>query len=58
MDDEQCCNALCGDMPDFEDMLQYQAAIAAGCGYIVTRNEKHFPKETIPVVNSERFLQR
>ncbi len=56
MDDEQCCNALCGDMPDFEDMLQYQAAIAAGCDYIVTRNERHFPKETIPVVNSERFL--
>lgn len=56
MDDEQCCNALCSDMPDFEDMLQYQAAIVAGCDYIITRNEKHFPKGPIPVVSSDRFL--
>lgn len=35
MDDEQCCNALNSDMPDFEDMLQYQAAIAAECDYLL-----------------------
>lgn len=56
MDDEQCCNALNSDMPDFEDMLQYQAAIAAECDYIITRNEKHFPQEGITVVSSEHFL--
>lgn len=56
MDDEQCCNALISDMPDFEDMLQYQAAVAAECDYIVTRNEKHFPQEQIPIVNSACFL--
>lgn len=56
MDDGQCCNALNSDMPDFEDMLQYQAAIAAECDYIITRNEKHFPQEGITVVSSEHFL--
>lgn len=56
MDDEQCCNALNSDMPGFEDMLQYQAAIAAECDYIITRNEKHFPQEGITVVSSEHFL--
>lgn len=56
MDDEQCCKALNSDMPDFEDMLQYQAAIAAECDYIITRNEKHFPQEGTLVVSSERFL--
>ncbi len=35
MDDEQCCNALNSDMPDLEDMLQYQAAIAAECDYLL-----------------------
>lgn len=56
MDDGQCCNALNSDMPDFEDMLQYQAAIATECDYIITRNEKHFPQEGITVVSSEHFL--
>ena len=44
-------------LPDFEDMLQYKAAEAAGCDAIVTRDKKrHFPQEGIPVLSPEAFL--
>lgn len=57
MDDAQCERALDSPMPDFEDMLQYEAAVAAGCDVIVTRDSKrHFPKTGIPVVSPEQFL--
>jgi predicted nucleic acid-binding protein len=57
MDDNQVTDALCSDMPDFEDMLQYKAAEAAGCDVIVTRDKKrHFPQEGIPVLSPEAFL--
>ena len=57
MDDNQVMDALCSDMPDFEDMLQYKAAEAAGCDAIVTRDKKrHFPQEGIPVLSPEAFL--
>ena len=57
MDDNQVTDALCSDMPDFEDMLQYKAAEAAGCDAIVTRDKKrHFPQEGIPVLSPEAFL--
>ena len=57
MDDNQVMDALCSDMPDFEDMLQYKAAEAAGCDAIVTRDKKrHFPQEGIPILSPEAFL--
>ena len=57
MDDAQCERALNSDMPDFEDMLQYEAAEAAGCEVIVTRDRKrHFPSTGIPVMSPEQFL--
>lgn len=57
MDDLQVSNALNSDMPDFEDMLQYEAALAAKCDIIVTRDRKrHFPTEEIPVLSPEVFL--
>lgn len=56
MDAEQCHNALFSDMPDFEDMLQYNAAIAADADVIVTRNKKHFPKQGIPILTPQEFL--
>lgn len=57
MDDRQCLNALNSDMPDFEDMLQYESAVAAGCEVIVTRDKKrHYPKDGIPVSSPEEFL--
>ena len=56
MTSAQCRSALYADMPDFEDMLQYEAAQDAGCSCIVTRNGKHFPQSGIPVLSSVDFL--
>lgn len=58
MDDEQVQNALCSGMPDFEDMLQYEAALALKCDVIVTRDKKrHFPQDgIIPILTPEAFL--
>lgn len=44
-------------MPDFEDMLQYEAAVAAKCDVIVTRDKKrHFPSSGLPILSPEAFL--
>ena len=56
MDGKQCHNALFTQMPDFEDMLQFESAYAAGCDVIVTRNKKHFPQDTIQVLDSTEFF--
>lgn len=41
---------------DYEDMLQYHSALSAGCEVIVTRNEKHFPKDAILIASPHDFL--
>ncbi|MBQ8159071.1 MAG: PIN domain-containing protein [Prevotella sp.] len=56
MDSSQCRNALFSTMPDFEDMLQFESAFAAGCDVIVTRNKKHFPQEVIQILDSTEFF--
>ena len=56
MNSVQCKNALFSSMPDFEDMLQFESAFAAGCDVIVTRNKKHFPQDAIQVLDSEEFF--
>lgn len=57
MDDTQVANALNSDMPDFEDMLQYEAALDARCDVIVSRDKKrHFPVSGLPVLSPEAFL--
>lgn len=57
MDDEQVTNALNSGMPDFEDMLQYQAALSSKCDAIVTRDKRrHFPNDGIPILSPEDFL--
>ena len=58
MDGTQCHEAFFSDMPDFEDMLQFEAAIAAKCDFLVTRNKKHFPQNGIPVVTPSEFLSQ
>lgn len=50
MDSIQCHNALFSLMPDFEDMLQFESAYAAGCDVIITRNKKHFPPDAIQLL--------
>ena len=57
MDDTQVTDALNSGMPDFEDMLQYEAALAAKCDVIVTRDKnRHFPIGGLPVLSPEVFL--
>ena len=56
MDDVQVTDALNSDMPDFEDMLQYEAAYEAGCDLIITRNKKHFPNEVLQVLEPTEFF--
>ena len=57
MDDAQVIQALCSGMPDFEDMLQYEAAVAAKCDFIVTRDKKHhFPSDGLPILSPDAFL--
>lgn len=56
MNSHQSHAALFSDMPDFEDMLQYESAKDAACDVIVTRNKKHFPQDGIPVLTPTEFL--
>ena len=51
--------ALNSNMPDFEDMLQYEAALAEGCEVIVTRDvNRHFPTDIIPILAPIAFLDK
>lgn len=43
---------------DFEDGLQYQAAMDAGCDCIITRNQKNFAFAEIPVMDATEFLRK
>ena len=43
---------------DFEDALQYQAALAAECDCIITRNQKDFIFSEIPVYTPKEFVEK
>lgn len=50
--------ALRSGWSDFEDALQYCAAVSAGIADgIVTRNEKDFILSKIPIINSSEFVK-
>ena len=56
-DDKQLDEALANPVNDYEDMLQYQCAIAAGCDVIVTNNKRDFYEFCeLPFLTSEEFL--
>ena len=45
------------EVKDFEDMMQYQCAKAAGCDVIVTNNKQDFQQFCdLPFLTSEEFL--
>ena len=45
------------DVRDFEDLLQYQCALAAGCSIIVTNNAKDYREFCeLPFMSSRDFL--
>ena len=41
---------------DFEDSVQYYAALRTGADYIVSRNVRDYPFDAIPVVTPQDFL--
>ena len=54
---EQLDIALTQPVKDYEDMLQYQCALAAGCDVVVTNNKKDFHEFCkLPFLTSEEFL--
>lgn len=45
------------EVKDYEDMPQYQCALAAGCDVVVTNNKKDFHEFcSLPFLTSEEFL--
>ena len=56
-DADQLDAGLLTEVKDFEDMLQYQCALADGCDVVVTNNKKDFHEFCrIPFLTSEEFL--
>ena len=41
---------------DFEDSVQYYAALRAGADYIVSRNVRDYPFDDVPVVTPQDFF--
>lgn len=57
MDRRQLRLAIDHPCRDFEDMLQYQCAFAAGCGAIITNNKKDFLDfSQLPLYTAEEYL--
>ena len=53
----QLDKALTNSVKDYEDMLQYQCALAAGCDVVVTNNKRDFQEfSQLPFLTSEEFL--
>lgn len=56
---DQFYKGLEQEVKDYEDMLQYQCAIACGCDIIVTNNTKDYQEFCeIPFMSSREFLLR
>ncbi len=49
--------ALKHEKLDFEDAVQYYAAVNAKVDFIITRNIKDYKHSTIPVLTAEQFLR-
>lgn len=56
MTSDQLDIALGVDASDFEDVLQYECAMDAGCDFIITRNAQDFGFSAIPVMTPSDYL--
>ncbi len=55
--DEQILNqAIDSKTDDLEDAIQFFSAVRVSANFIITRNNKDFPKSSIPVLTPEEFL--
>lgn len=48
--------ALASNIRDFEDAVQYYAAVRVGADVLITRNKKDFPVRGVPVLTPEEYL--
>ncbi len=55
---QEVVSAIAQPVKDFEDMLQYQCAKAAGCDYIVTNDRRHYEFSVIPHFTSGTFVEQ
>jgi len=58
VDDEMVTSALDSGFTDFEDALQYHAALKNGVICIITRNVRDFKRSVIEVCTAEEFIAR
>lgn len=58
VDQETVVLALDSGFTDFEDALQYHAALKRGVSCLVTRNVRDFKRSSIEVCTAEEFLAR
>jgi predicted nucleic acid-binding protein len=56
LDAQAVRQALAAGFTDFEDALQFRAAMGSAAEYLVTRNVAHFPKSPLPVLTPGEFL--
>lgn len=49
--------ALSSEFKDFEDAIQYYAAIENNCSMILTRNIKDYKEASIPVMTAESYTK-
>ncbi len=57
VDEDIIDKALKSGIADFEDAVQYYAAISANVDFIITRNIKDYKQAVIPVLTAEQFLR-
>ena len=48
--------ALASDFLDFEDAIQYYAALEQKVDYIVIRNKKHFISKQVPIITPAEYV--
>ena len=51
-------SALKSSFKDFEDAMQYFAAMNEGCDIIITRDKRGFVDSSIPVMGPQEFLDK
>lgn len=57
IDQRVITHALMSSITDFEDAVQYEAAILAQLDAVVTRNPQDFPMQGLPIFTPEVLLQ-
>lgn len=57
LDSKVLDKSLNSDFKDFEDAIQYYAAIESNVDIIITRNLKDFKKSNLPVLTAGQFIK-